>query len=125
MKHNDRTAKGKMVASVCLYLFVFVTLTKCGKLATSTLTLIDIFLCSLTPRIHGPYHANCEKKHWRQGPPLRGSEGPQVGSQVGKQVYNVVIRWRTGCGKAYLSMDVATESEVADTTGSTATGAPL
>ena len=56
---------------------------------------------------------------------MRGSRRPQVGSQVGKQVYNVVIRWRTGCGKAYLSMDVATESEVADTKGSTATGAPL
>ena len=52
---------------------------------------------------------------------MRGSGGPQVGSQVGKQVYSVVIRCRTGCGKAYLSMDVATESEVADTKGSTAT----
>jgi hypothetical protein len=50
MKHNDKTAKGKMVASVCLYLFVFVTLTKCGKLATSALTLIDV--SSLTHTSH-------------------------------------------------------------------------
>src|ERR1700734_2925451 len=43
----------------------------------------------------------------------------------GNKCIVVVIRWETGCGKAYLSMDVATESKVADTEGSTATGAPL
>ena len=37
----------------------------------------------------------------------------------GKQVCD--CRWRRTGGKGYLSMDVATESEVADTKGSTAT----
>jgi hypothetical protein len=40
-------------------------------------------------------------------------------------VYNRVVKVYGTCGKAYLSMDVATESEVADTGGSTATGAPI
>jgi len=42
MKRDDETAKGKMAASVCLYLFAFVTPTKCGKLATSVLTSINV-----------------------------------------------------------------------------------
>jgi len=47
-----------------------------------------------------------------------GKPSGETGVYGGNQVRNV-------CGKAYLSMDVATESEVADTEGSTATGAPL
>ena len=34
-------------------------------------------------------------------------------------------RVRNGCGNGYLSKGITTESEVADTEGSTATGAPL
>jgi len=56
---------------------------------------------------------------------MRGSGGPQVGSQVGETGVYGGNQVRYVCGKAYLSMDVATESEVADTEGSTATGAPL
>jgi hypothetical protein len=44
---------------------------------------------------------------------------------VGKQVYNHVVRVWNRYGNVYLDMDVAIESEVADTKGSTATGAPL
>ena len=45
---------------------------------------------------------------------------------MGKQVYNcVVVRVWNRYGNMYLDMDVAIESEVADTKGSTATGAPL
>jgi hypothetical protein len=42
-----------------------------------------------------------------------------------KQVYKWWSRVRKPCEKPYLSMEVTTESEVADTAGSTATGAPL
>jgi hypothetical protein len=48
---------------------------------------------------------------------MRGSEGPRVG-ETG------VYKWlqvENMHGKAHLSMDVATESKVADTKGSTAT----
>jgi len=48
-----------------------------------------------------------------------------VGSQVGETGVYGGDQVRYMHGKAYLSMDVATESEVADTEGSTATGAPL
>ena len=44
---------------------------------------------------------------------------------MGKQVYNRVVRVWNRYGNMYLDMDVAIESEVADTEGSTATGAPL
>ena len=47
--------------------------------------------------------------------------GPRVGE---KQVYSVVSV-RNRYENMYLDMDVAIESEVADTKGSTATGAPL
>ena len=40
-------------------------------------------------------------------------------------VYRVVVRVWNRYGNMYLDMDVAIESEVADTKGSTATGAPL
>jgi len=56
---------------------------------------------------------------------LKGFGGPPVGSQVGETGVYSGNRVRYMHGKAYLSMDVATESEVADTEGSTATGAPL
>jgi hypothetical protein len=52
---------------------------------------------------------------------LRGS-GSSNGGKTG------VYKWlqvKNMHGKAHLSMDVATESEVADTEGSTATGTPL
>ena len=52
---------------------------------------------------------------------MRGSGILEWGENMcvcGSQVWDVH-------GKAYLSMDVATESKVADTEGSTATGAPL
>jgi hypothetical protein len=55
-------------------------------------------------------------EHWK------GGQGSQ---KVDKQVY---ISWKvvkSTCGKAYLSMDVATESKMTDTEGSTATGSPL
>jgi len=45
--------------------------------------------------------------------------GPWVGET---SVYGGVLDMH---GNLYLSMDIATESEVADTKGSTATGAPL
>ena len=48
----------------------------------------------------------------------RSSDGGQ------KQVYRVVKVWKQ-CGKAYLSIVLTTESEVADTGGSTATDTPL
>jgi len=52
---------------------------------------------------------------------LRGS-GPLVG---GKQVVYGGVLVRNVHGNLYLDMKLATESEVADTEGSTATGAPL
>src|SRR5258708_3839237 len=52
---------------------------------------------------------------------MRGSGGPQVGSQVGETGVYGGNQVRKVHGKVYLSMEVATESEVADTKGSTAT----
>ena len=51
-------------------------------------------------------------------------EGPgdlEWGKQVGTGTQVCGCRWRRTGEKGYLSMDVATESEVADTKGSTAT----
>ena len=47
------------------------------------------------------------------------------GLEWGTSVYRVVVRVWNRYGNMYLDMDVAIESEVADTKGSTATGAPL
>jgi len=52
---------------------------------------------------------------------LRGSRRPQVGKM---SVYVVVV-CGNGCENLYLPKGIAKESEVADTRGSTATGAPL
>ena len=52
---------------------------------------------------------------------MRESGGPRVGE---KQV-DVLVQVRKPCGNLSLSIGVATESEVAATIGSTATGAPL
>jgi hypothetical protein len=43
---------------------------------------------------------------------------------VGKQCIVVVVVCRNRCGNPYLPKGIAKESEVADTKGSTATGAP-
>ena len=56
---------------------------------------------------------------------VKGCRGISRGQSRAKQGVYDGKRVRYMHGKAYLSMDVATESEVADTEGSTASGAPL
>jgi hypothetical protein len=65
--------------------------------------------------------STCDPKHIFKCFAMRGS-GSSNGGKTG--VYEGVLV-RNMHGNLYLSMDMATESEVADIEGSTATGAPL
>jgi hypothetical protein len=59
---------------------------------------------------------------------MRGSGGTSSGGNRWEQVGNRCVLWlqvRKPCGNLSLSIGVATESEVADTEGGTATDSPL
>jgi hypothetical protein len=60
--------------------------------------------------------------------PLRGSGGTSSGGNRWEQVGNRCVLWlqvRKPCGNLSLSIGVATDPEVADTEGGTATDSPL